>query len=121
MICYSADDCDLVSHTAKEMQDLINVFDSTCDAFGLSINLKKIVIMYQPTPEKIYIEPDIYLRNDCLKVVDIFVYLGNTLSRKGDLDVEITSRLQKAADGLGKLESRLWSKHNINMSTKIFV
>ena len=36
-----ADDCDLVSHTIGDMQNLINAFDSACDAFGLSINKKK--------------------------------------------------------------------------------
>ena len=64
----------------------------SCDAFGLSINLKqKPVIMFQPAPGKIYVEPDIYLKTNRLKVVDSFVYLGSTLYRNGFLDVEITN------------------------------
>ena len=62
-----AGDCDVVSHTTTVMQNLINAFDPACDAFRLSINLKKTFIVYQPMPGKIYTEPDNHLKNDYLK------------------------------------------------------
>ena len=116
-----ADDCDLVAHTVEDMQSLVSSFDSACDAFGLTINIKKTVVMYQHAPGKLYKKPTIIVKDSCLKVVDTFTYLGGTLSRTGSLDEEISARIQKAANSFGKLEVRVWSQHKIKFETKVKV
>ena len=47
-----ADDCALLTHTEMEMQHLMDSFEAACTALGLTISLKKTVLMYQPTLEK---------------------------------------------------------------------
>lgn len=51
--------------------------------------------------------PNIYVNGTHLGVVDIFVYLGSTLSCDGSLDAEVQTRIQKALVAFGKLEKRL--------------
>ncbi|MEE8289810.1 MAG: reverse transcriptase family protein, partial [Nitrosomonadaceae bacterium] len=116
-----ADDCDLVSHNEAGLQSLVDSFDTACDAFGFTINIKKTVVMYQPAPSKPYHKPSILVKNKLLEVVDSFVYLGGSISRTGSLDVEISARIQKAAASFGKLVDKVWSQHNIKRSTKLLV
>ena len=116
-----ADDCDLVTHTEQEMQDLLDCFSKTCSAFGLTISIKKTVIMYQPAPGKTYTEPNILVYGQRLKIVDQFVYLGSTLSQDGSLDNEISLRLEKATKSFGQLEKKVWSQRGMKVHTKLGV
>ena len=116
-----ADDADLVSHTVEGLQSLMSSFDTTAEAFGLSINQKKTVVMFQPAPGQPYVKPDIFVKGTALKVVDHFEYLGSTLHRTGSLDKEISSRIQKAAASFGNLEERVWKQRGISVVTKIAV
>ena len=40
-----ADDAALVSHTADELQELLNRFSYACKEFGLTISIKKTKVM----------------------------------------------------------------------------
>ena len=82
-----ADDADLVAHTEGDMQKIMDIFSNPCTAFGLTISIKKV--MYTPVVGQAYIEPSIFVQGKGLGVVDIFVYLGSTMSRDGTLDAEI--------------------------------
>ena len=84
-----ADDCALLTHTEMEMQHLMDSFEAACTALGLTISLKKTVLMYQPTPGKTYVEPSIYVYGQKLAVVPKFVYLGNTLNCSNSIDDEV--------------------------------
>ena len=116
-----ADDCDLVTHTECDMQHLMDRFSKSCSALGLTISLKKTVVMFQPAPGKLYSEPNIYVCGKRLSVVDKFVYLGSTLNRVCTLDDEITHRLKRASVAFGSLEHRLWAQRGITMETKLKV
>ena len=42
------DDADFVSHSERDMQDIMNCFSTACDAFGLTISIKKTKVMFTP-------------------------------------------------------------------------
>ena len=116
-----ADDCDLVAHTERGLQLLVDCFDSACDTFGFTINIPKTKVMFQPAPGNPFIKPSIFVKNKLLDVVKIFVYLGGTVTQTALLDSEISARIQKAAVAFGKLTDRVWSQHNITPGTKVLV
>ena len=116
-----ADDAVLVAHTESDMQLIMDHFSAACDAFGLTISIKKTKVMFTPAPGAPYSEPTILVNGDKLEVVDTFPYLGSTISRDGSLDAEIYSRIQKACVAFGKLENRVWSDRGITNNTKINV
>ena len=64
--------------------------------FGLTISLDKTVVMFQPAPGTVYVEPSIYTDGKKLKVVDKITYLGSTIKRFCSLDDEIAFRLKKS-------------------------
>lgn len=45
---------DFVMHTEEDLQNLMDWFFAACDKFGLTINLKKTIVMHQPAPGKTY-------------------------------------------------------------------
>ena len=116
-----ADDCDLVTHSVSDMQHLMNKINESCKAFGLQISLDKTVVMFQPSPNNLYCEPEIFIEDFKLRVVEKFPYLGSTMSHNCTLDEEIKLRLQKATVAFRGLESRVWSQNDITIKTKISI
>ncbi len=53
--------------------------------------------MYQPVPGLPYQDPHITVREQELRAVDSFTYLGSTLSRVVNIDIEINNRIPKAS------------------------
>jgi len=96
-----ADDAALLSHTEAGLQRLVDKLSHACKEVGLTISLKKTNILAQDAETP----PVITINNTELEVVDSFTYLGSTVSSKVSLDVEISSRIAKAA---GKLNKRVW-------------
>ena len=109
-----ADDCDIVAHSEDELQCFMNHFVSACNSFGLKINLKKTVVMYDPAPGSSYIEPIIFV-----DVVHSFVYLGSTLSEECSLDREISFHIERASRYFSALNKRVWPQYGIKLHTKI--
>ena len=116
-----ADDCALLTHTEIEMQQLMDSFEAACTALGLTISLKKTVLMYQPTPGKTYVEPSIYVYGQKLAVVPKFLYLGSTLNCSNSIDDDVCLRISKASHAFGILHKRLWSHHGSSKCTKVKV
>ena len=115
-----ADDCGIVVHSEDELQCFMNHFVSACNSFGLKINLKKAVVMYDPAPGSPYIEPIIFVEGNKLYIVHSFVYLGSTLSEGCSLDREISFRIDRASRSFSALK-RVWSQHSIKLHTNIIV
>ena len=111
----------MLTHTEMEMQHLVDSFEAACTALGLTISLKKTVLMYQPTPGKTYVEPSIYVYGQKLAVVPKFVYLESTLNCSNSIDDEVGLRISKASHAFGNLHKRLWSRHGISICTKVKV
>ena len=64
-----ADDCVIVAHSKDELQCFMKHFVSACNSFGLKINLKKTIVMYDPAPGSLYIEPIIFVEGNKLDAV----------------------------------------------------
>ena len=99
----------------------MNHFSRACDNFGFTISTKKTEFMHQPALRKMYHEPHIYVNDKPLKATDSFTYLGSTLSREANIDVEVNNRLSKANSAFGRLGKKVWGRRGISQETKLKV
>ena len=115
------DYCALNSNTEAEMQQCVILFSRACDNFGFTISTKKTEVMHQPAPRKMYHEPHISVNDEPLKPTDSFTYLGSTLSREANIDVEVNNLLSKANSAFGRLRKKVWDTRGIRQETKLKV
>ncbi|BHF73699.1 hypothetical protein SprV_0401678100 [Sparganum proliferum] len=117
-----ADDCALNTTSEEEMQRSMDLFSAACANFGLVINTQKTVVMHQPPPNTATPPPDaqqIHVNGTQLKLVENFPYLGSTLSRSTKIDDEVARRTSKASQVYGRLQSTVWNRHGLQLSTKL--
>ena len=76
-----ADDMAKGAPTEEKRQKGVDQESDSFDSYVLTISIKKTEVICQPTPGKPYKEPTITVKGQRLKVVDMFTYLGGTLSR----------------------------------------
>ena len=110
-----ADDAALVSHTEEGLQQLVDRLSHACKEFGLTISLKKTNVMAQGTEQP----PVITVNGHVLEAVDNFTYLGSTISSSLSLEVEVSSRIAKAAAVMSKLHHRVWNNSILTEKTKL--
>ena len=103
------------------MQDLLTAFAEASKRFGLTIDMKKTVVLIQDTHNKKLNSLVVLLNGTPLAEVDRFTFLGTTISNNGTIDAEISRRIQSAASAFGKLRSRLWDQRGIHLKTKMKV
>nr|VZI27907.1 unnamed protein product [Spirometra erinaceieuropaei] len=106
----------------EEMQRSMDLFSAACENFGLVINTQKTVVMHQPPPNSATapnVPPQISVNGTQLQVVENFPYLGSTLSRNTKTDDEVANRISKASQAFGRLQSTVWNRHGLQMSTKL--
>lgn len=80
-----ADDAALTTHSAEDLQQLMNRFSKACQEFGLIISLKKMQVMGQDVNPL----PSISISDCKLEVVHDFVYLGSSISDSLSFDTEV--------------------------------
>nr|VZI33164.1 unnamed protein product [Spirometra erinaceieuropaei] len=117
-----ADDCALNTTSEVEMQRSMDLFSAACENFGLVINTQKTVVMHQPPPNSATAPnapPQINVNGTQLQVVENFPYLGSTLSRNTKIDDEVANRISKASQAFGRLQSTVWNRHGLQLSTKL--
>ncbi|BHF71155.1 hypothetical protein SprV_0401421000 [Sparganum proliferum] len=116
-----ADDCALNTTSEEEMQRRLGLFSAACENFGLGINTQKKVVMHQPPPNS-DTAPNalqISVNGTQLQVVEYFPYLISTLSRNTKIDDGVANRISKASQAFGRLQSTVWNRHGLQMSTKL--
>nr|VZI53039.1 unnamed protein product [Spirometra erinaceieuropaei] len=116
------DDCALNTTSEEEMQRSMDLFSAACENFGLVINTQKTVVMHQPPPNSATAPnapPQISVNGTQLQVVENFPYLGSTLSRNTKIDDEVANRISKASQAFGRLQSTVWNRHGLQLSTKL--
>lgn len=114
-----ADDCALMAHRENHLQVIVDRFADAARLFGLTISLGKTEVLVQPAPNTARPQPAIVIDGVQLKCVNSFKYLGSTISADGSLDKEITSRIQKASQALGRLRVKVLQQKGITLSTKL--
>ncbi|VDM01250.1 unnamed protein product [Schistocephalus solidus] len=88
-----ADDCALNTVTEEDMQRSMDLLDTGCADFGLTIRTANMVVMHQPPPSAEYNAPRINVNGAILKNVETFAYLGSTLSRNTRIGDEVGKRI----------------------------
>ena len=111
------DDVALVSHTAEELQKLLNMFSHVCKEFGLTISIKKTKVMGQDVDNC----PNVTIDGTPLDVMNTFTYIGATITSKLSLNVEITTRIGKASATMARLNKQVWEKRKLTLATKICI
>nr|VZI37260.1 unnamed protein product [Spirometra erinaceieuropaei] len=116
-----ANDCALNTTSVEEMQRSMDLFSAACENFGLVINTQKTVVMHQPPPNTATPPnaPQISVNGTQLQVVEYFPYLGSTLSLNAKIDDEVANRISKASQAFGRLQSTVWNRHGLQLSTKL--
>ncbi|BHF85991.1 hypothetical protein SprV_1002916900 [Sparganum proliferum] len=120
-----ADDRALNTTSEEEMQRSKDLFSAVCANFGLVITTQKTVVMHQPPPNSAATAPNapppsqISVNGTQLQVLENFPYLGSTLSRNTKIDDEVTNRISKASQAFGRLQSTVWNRHGLQLSTKL--
>ena len=112
-----ADDVALVAHSAEKLQLLLNQFSDACEAFRLTISLKKTKVMCQANAAT----PAVTIKDYTLEAVTQFTYLGSTTSNNNCPEVVIGKRIGKAATNMAKLSSRVWENKKLTTQTKVAV
>ncbi|BHF58657.1 hypothetical protein SprV_0100161100 [Sparganum proliferum] len=102
----------------------MDLCSAACENFGLVINTQKTVVMHQPPPDTATAPnapppPQIRVNGTQLQVVENFPYLGSTLSRNTKIDDEVANRISKASQAFGRLQSTVWNRHGLQLSTKL--
>ena len=113
-----ADDCVFVANSEESLQRMMDSFEAATKSFGVIINTKKTEVMslsYSPIISPITVN-DTPLAN-----VQSFKYLGSTVTSDCSIDKELDNRIQCASSSFGRLWKRLWSSHDIKVTTKIAV
>nr|VZI38510.1 unnamed protein product [Spirometra erinaceieuropaei] len=117
-----ADECVLNTTSEEEMKRSMDLFSAACENFGLVINTQKTVVMHQPPPHSVTAPnapPQISVNGTQLQGVENFPYLGSTLSRNTKIDDEVANRISKASQAFGRLQSTVWNRHGLQLSTKL--
>ena len=110
-----ADDLALLDHLCYSMQGLTDKLKESAGRVGLRISDTKTKIQkFLNLPD----DSDIVLNNTPLEDVDSFQYLGSTVSRSGDIDREITSRIGKGSAVFRSMQ-RVWSSKSFSRKIKL--
>ena len=97
----------------------MNSFANAANQFGLKINVTKTELLQQSAPD---IEPCAILVNgEPLRNCESFTYLGSSVTSTNSSDHEVERRIQAASKSFGALQKRLWSRHDIQRTTKVKV
>ncbi len=103
-----ADDTVILAESDKDLRTLLLAVETTCEEYGISINVKKTKVMVI-TPKTEITAPKIVLQNGELEVVEQYKYLGAWINRKGDSEEEIMCRIGQAKSAFAKMKKTLTS------------
>ena len=110
-----------MAHREFDLQIIVNDFAEASRFVGLTISLGQTKVLFQPAPATVAHRPTNSTDGRQLKTVDDFNYLGSVISSDRSLGKEISVRIYKASQALGRLKTRVLNQRNIRQSTKLKV
>ncbi|BHF63860.1 hypothetical protein SprV_0200685500 [Sparganum proliferum] len=110
-----ADGCAL---NINSEEDITSVWSSTRRRRGSCINRRHPTPPNAPPPPPPP-PPQSSVDGTQLQVVENFPYLGSTLSRNTKIDAEVARRISKASQAFCRLQSTVWNRHGLQLSTKL--
>ena len=66
----------------EALQHIMNCFSGAAKNFGLTTNLKKIGVLYQPPAQEVYSPPHINIDGTNLSTVEHITYLGSIIAAR---------------------------------------
>lgn len=111
---------ELITYSEMNLKLLMDCFSPDCDEFGLTISLKKTVVMHQPAPVKTCDPTSIHVNSKGFEVVYTFDYLSIAQLRHRTLDEEVCARTAKEFDAYGKLRTILWPQSDITKKIGVY-
>src|SRR3989442_2132490 len=113
-----ADDAVLVAEKMRKMQKMIDRLSTTCQAYGMEINVKKTKVMIMNRTAKLKgIQRCIVLDGVPLEQVSRFKYLGRWITEDARSDEDIRARVGMAKAAF--LQNKELMRRNIRLSTKM--
>ena len=116
-----ADDNMVCAQTEADLQNIVTVFAEAYSKMGLTININKTKVLYQPAPQNQLPAPAIQVEGQPLESVENFTYLGSQLSASANIDRDIQQRIGSASGSIGKLRKNVFDNRNLTIKTKMKV
>ena len=113
-----ADDLALVAETRRELQSMVNVLDSACTRWGMTISAgkTKVLAIGEIQPE---VQSLITLKGQALEEVKSFSYLGSMVGQDGKVEEEVAVRLGKAGIVYQLWRKKVFRSHSLSKETKL--
>ena len=106
-----ADDTVLLCNSKEEITDMIQVVSDKSAERGLLLNVKKTKILVVDSNRE---------DTSAFKEVDDFIYLGSTITNKGNSAPEIRRRLAMAREAVSKM-GNIWRRRRVSLNLKLRV
>ena len=111
-----ADDTVILASTIEGIKTAMLTYQTEATKLGLKVNWTKTKVMHigdgqAPTA--------IEINNESVEVVPSFVYLGSTVTRTGDISLEVNRRRGLGAGVMRALWKPLWRHRSISRRTKM--
>lgn len=119
-----ADDLVILANTPEEAQRMMDTFANVYASLGMEVNTNKTKYIAMTCHAPVFPSrtiPDITLQSNPIEQVVQFNYLGSLVTKNGDMDAEISHRIQCAASAFYKLRGRVFGSMDLSNRTKIMV
>ena len=114
-----ADDVALLADTWVVMVGMVMRMEEVTQRFGINISAKKSEILYIGRGEGDVRMEDMELREQRMKQVEEFVYLGSVFTSDGKFLQDIERRRAGATRAFGTLKRRLWGRRDVSLKVKM--
>ena len=111
------DDSVLITHSAEEIQIIVDAFAIASSKFDLRIHIKKTEVMFKPNSTTAR-EEGVNIDDTTPNPVQELKYNGSIIGRDGHIEAELQKRMSKAIMYIGRLRERLWNNHKMSMRAK---
>nr|VZH99597.1 unnamed protein product [Spirometra erinaceieuropaei] len=117
-----ADDCAHNTTSEEEMQRSVDLFFAACKNFGLVIKPQKTVVMHQPpsntaTPHNASQISVNETQQQRWRTSGTWAAHTHTFNTK--IDAEVARGISKSSKGFGRLQSTVWNRHGLQLSTEL--